>query len=105
MKLALKVATPALNWTLPITTAPSIKVTRPVELKPVTVAVRITNSPGLAGLGVALSVVVDATLFTARFTAAEVLVVLIGSPLYTAVSVRGPSTMKLALKVATPALN
>jgi hypothetical protein len=79
--VVLSVALPALSVPVPNVVVPSLNVTVPVGLKPVTVAVSVTDCVTIAGLGVtAKLVVLVAVALTIRPVATDVLVVLLTSP-------------------------
>ena len=94
-------ATPA----VPMTVAPSLKVTVPLGLPAtagVTVAVNVTAVPCVAGLPEDLRVVVVFTLFTCSLTNLEVLAAKFGEPLYRAVMECMPAFSCAVEKVALP---
>jgi hypothetical protein len=83
-KEVFRVAIPALTTAVPRAVAPSLNVTVPVGLLPVTVALSTTDPPTAAGFGVAVNVVFVAACvaaFTDRVSALELLVKLFESPL------------------------
>jgi len=75
------VALPLLSVAVPIGFVPSRKVTVPVALEGVTVAVRVTVCPTAAGFGDAARDVEVAVCPTFRVTVGEVLGLLLASPL------------------------
>ena len=89
---------------VPRVVAPSLKVTVPLGKAPVKVARKVTVWAIAAGLGVTFSKVVLVAMLTVCANAAEVLVALFASPLYTAVRLCAPTVTKVALKVARPAV-
>ena len=78
---------------VPKVMAPSMKVTVPVGVRPVTVAVKVVAWPAVTGLGVAVSVVLLLAVLTPRLIAAEVLPALFASPPYTADRLRVPAVL------------
>ena len=100
---SVRVATPAVRATgAPRLEEPSTNWTVPVGLLPVTVAVKVTYWPTVAGLRDATTAVVVAAKTTSLRTA-EVLVGLELSPLYTAVMKCVPGVNVDVVRVATPA--
>jgi hypothetical protein len=101
-----KVVLPLLNGIVPRFALPSLNVTEPVALIGLTVASRLTVCPAVTGLDVAARVVeveVVAALITS-LTGADVLVALLESPLYDAVSVRVPTARLEVVSTALPPL-
>jgi hypothetical protein len=102
----LKLADPPVRTTALSVVAPSLKVTVPVAAAGVTVAVRVTICPTAAELGVTSKLIVAgfvAGLITS-VTVADVLALLMESPLYDAVSVWLP-TARLDVTIAPTPLN
>jgi hypothetical protein len=115
----LKVATPPERVTVLSGVVPSLKTTVPVTPAGVTLAVMVTDCPGVAGLGVTtrrVAAVFVAELITS-VTGADVLAALVVSPLYVAVSewvpavrvevanAAAPLDIVTVLRVAAPSLN
>jgi hypothetical protein len=101
-----KLAVPLLKGIVPRAAVPSLNVTEPVALIGLTVAIRVTGCPAVTGLDVAARVVevgVAAALITS-LTGADVLVALLESPLYDAVSVRVPTARLEVVSTALPPL-
>ena len=76
---------PAASVPVPSVVVPSMKLTVPLGFRPVTVTLMATLLPTVTVLGVRVSAVVVAAVFTVKAVAAEVLLVLLLSPAYTAV--------------------
>jgi hypothetical protein len=74
----------------------------PVAVEGLTVAVKVTAWPGVAELEEAVRVVVDAALLMTSVTGGEVLVLLLASPLYVAVSEWLPTARLEVVKLAVP---
>ena len=80
-RLVVRLAWPAAMLALPSTTAPSWKLTLPVGLAPpLMVAVSVTLAPSVAGLGVAVRLVLVLAALTTCAPAAELLGALPVSP-------------------------
>jgi len=98
------VADPALSVPVPITVAPSEKVTVPVAVPPlvVTLAVNVTLAPNVLGFTLDTIVVVLVAICTVCSSAADVLPLSFVSPPYTAVSVCAPTASVDVVSVAIP---
>lgn len=107
--LVVKVAMPfALSEPVPSVVVPSLNVTVPVGLTllpprfTVTVAVNVTVCWNVDGLGAAVNVVVEPSLFTTCTNTGEVLPPTVPSPLYSAVMLCDPTLKLEVMNVATP---
>src|ERR1700674_2513113 len=105
-----KEAWPAFSVAVPSVAAPSMNVTVPVGVPEpgafaVTVAVKVAACPNTAGLADAASAVALAAWFTAWLSAADVLVVKLASPLYTAVMLWLATDRLEVVKEAWPAFS
>ncbi len=91
----------------PITVVPDLKVTVPV-LVPVTaeltVAVSVTEAPKVEGLAEVVSTVVEVAVLTVKLTGADVEVVKLVSPEYTAVRFCVPPSKAVVIRTAVPPL-
>src|ERR1041384_1446671 len=97
-------ASPPLTVADPSEVAPSRNCTVPVADAGATVAVNVTDCPTAEGFAEEPSVTVEAALFTVCETAAEVLVAVFASPLYTAVMECAPAASAEIASAAAPPL-
>ena len=102
-----RVALPELSVAVPSEVVPSRKVTVPVAVEGVTVAVSVTVAPVATDVGEAVSAVVVAVSVevTVMLTAGEVLVAKVVDPPYTAVIECVPAVENEVARVALPELS